>query len=262
MRAILVGVVLTVAALVPTNGNAQAYNRPSPPPQVTAAGADWQIQGAPVFYAGNFYYPTGPSIFFDGNVMVRTAVYKGVPIYVDASVDPYGVVYVPIGGNVVRPYERRRAGELAGTVGNRPPSFPIERDVELSVASSGTGLMTPPTGVTIDPDVTPEGERAIGTRGTIVPRTARGDGTITPALARPAHTIVESIPQPRTNSGIWLEFNGARYYSNGAAVPYAPDRFTPIGEHHGFPVYRNVRGSSNEIFVAVVKGGPLAPFRR
>lgn len=260
MRACLVGVVLTVVALVPTKGNAQASNRPAPAPQITAASADWQIRGEPVFYAGAFYYPTGPSIFFDGNVMVRSGVYKGVPLYVDASVDPYSVVYVPIGGSIVRPYERLRSGELAGTVGNRPPSFPIERDAELSVASGGNGLITPPTGVTVESDVRPDDERTVATAGTIVPRTTAGNEAI-PA-ARPRRTIVESIPRPRSNSGIWLEFDGARYYSAGAAVPYSTDRFTRIGEHQGFPVYRDAHGASDEIFVAAVTNGPLAPYKR
>ena len=260
MRGCLVGVVLTVVALVPTKGNAQAFNLPAPTPQVTAASADWQIRGEPVFYAGAFYYPTGPSVFFDGHVMVRTGVYNGVPLYVDASVDAYSVVYVPIGGGVVRSYERLRSGELTGTVGNRPPSFPIESDGELSVSSGGASLITPPTGVTIEPDVRPEGERAVGTGGTIVPRPATEN--IALPSARPRRTIVESIPPPRSNSGIWLEFDGTRYYSAGAAVPYAADRFTRVGEHQGFPVYRDAHGTPDEIFVAAVKNGPLAPYKR
>ena len=35
----------------------------------------------------------------------------------------------------MRPYERRRSGPLAGTVGSRMPAQPIQRDVELSVAN-------------------------------------------------------------------------------------------------------------------------------
>ena len=44
----------------------------------------------------------------------------------------------------MRPYERRREGELAGTVGSRPPSFPIQRDGDLSVRSQrGTSQALP-----------------------------------------------------------------------------------------------------------------------
>src|SRR5262245_37054388 len=104
--------------------SAQVYQFPTPVPQVTAANADWQIRGAPIFYAGDFYYPAGPTVFFDGNVMVRSGVYEGIPLYADSTLEPYSVVFVPIGRNLLRPYERRRSGVLAGTTGSRPPSFP------------------------------------------------------------------------------------------------------------------------------------------
>lgn len=260
MRTSLAAVVLTVVALLPTNGNAQAFSLPTPAPQVTAASADWQIRGEPVFYAGNFYYPTGPSVFFDGNVMVRVGVYLGVPLYVDATVDPYSVVYVPIGDRVVRPYERVRGGDLTGTVGNRPPSFPIERDVELSAASGSGGLLTPPAGMAVEPRVLPERERPVATYGEGSAPSPSSAGETLPAA--PSPTIMESIPKPRSNDGIWLEFNGARYYSAGPSVPYARDRFAPVGDYHGFPVYRDRNGRSDEIYVAIVKDGPIAPFKR
>ena len=265
MRACLIVVVLCVAVLVPGNGNAQVYSLPTPAPQVTAATADWQIRGEQVFYAGNFYYPTGPSVFFDGNVMIRTGVYRGVPLYVDASVDPIGLVYVPIGGNLMRPYERLRSGELAGTVGNRTPSFPIEHDVEASVAAARAAVAPPPLTMYAEPPQLSDGDRArraTGTSGSsIVPRPATSEEL--PAIeARPGYTIVESIPPPRMNSGIWLEFDGKRWYSAGAAVPYSADRFTPIGDYRGFPVYRDKAEKSDEIFVAAVKDGPVAPYKR
>src|SRR5713226_6058661 len=99
MRGFMVGVAVSVAVLVPKLGNAQAFHLPTPPPQVTAASSSWQINGEPLFYAGSFYYPAGPTVFFDGSVMVRTGVYNGVPLYADATLEPYSIVYVPIGGN-------------------------------------------------------------------------------------------------------------------------------------------------------------------
>lgn len=261
MRCCWVTAVLSVVVLVPTVGSAQVYIQPEAPPQVTAANADWQIRGEPVFYAGNFYWPTGPSVFFDGSVMVRSGIYQGIPLYADTSITPYSIVYVPIGGRVVRPYERRRAGELAGTVGSRTPSFPTQRDVEVSVAGLRTGV-TPPRD-DVDQLVIPEGER--------VPRAVPTSGTSAPAIARDVMPIertrsravgLQSIPGSRSNNGIWLQFNGARWFSAGGAIPYSPDRFTPIGEHRGFPVYRDARGKTDEIYVASVKDGPLAPYRR
>jgi hypothetical protein len=219
-----------------------------------------------VFYAGNFYYPTGPNVFFDGNVMIRTGVYRGVPMYVDASIDPIGLVYVPIGGKLMRPYERLRSGELAGTVGNRTPSFPTAPDVETSEPAARAGMAMPPIAVDTEPAERADGDRArraVGTSGSfIVPRPARSEEPLAIEGARRRHTIVESIPPPRMNSGIWLEFDGKRWYSAGTAVPYSADRFTPIGDHRGFPVYRDKAEKSDEIFIAAVKDGPVAPYKR
>src|SRR4051794_11199520 len=140
MRAIVLGVFLSVAVLIPKMSTAQVYRSPTAAPAVTAAGTHWFGAGDPIFYAGNFYFPAGPSVFFDGNVMNRTGNYYGVPLYEDATLEPYSIVYVPIGGTLMRPYERRREGELVGTVGSRMPSFPIQRDVEISAVSSVTGI--------------------------------------------------------------------------------------------------------------------------
>jgi hypothetical protein len=32
-------------------------------------------------FDGDFYYPSGPTVFFDGNVMVRSGTYRGVGLY-------------------------------------------------------------------------------------------------------------------------------------------------------------------------------------
>jgi hypothetical protein len=258
MRQFVLSLVLSVAVLMPNMSNAQAFLLPTPPPQVTAASASWQINGEPVFFAGDFYYPAGPTIFFDGNVMVRSGVYQSVPLYSDATLEPYSVVYVPIGGKVMRPYERRRSGQLAGTVGSRAPSFPIERDVELSAAG---GIQTPPR-VLSEPQVVPEAERPVGTVGTLVPSVARSAPAPVVERPRARGTSIESIPAPRSNAGIWIQYDGARWRSAGAAVSYEPDRFAPIGEYRGFPVYREKNGKADEIYVAAVQDGPLVPYKR
>ena len=155
MRVKVFAAFLFVAALDVNVSKAQVYRLPTPVPQVTAAAADWQIRGEPIFYAGEFYYAAGPSVFFDGNVMKRTGQHRGVALYEDSTLEPYSIVYVPIGRNLMRPYERWRAGQLAGTVGSRTPSFPVERDVEVSARTSAvtvksatvarTGRSTPTT---------------------------------------------------------------------------------------------------------------------
>jgi hypothetical protein len=218
--------------------------------------ADWQIRGEPIFHAGNFYFPAGPTIHFDGNVMVRTGTYNGVPLYADTTIEPFSIVYVPIGRNVMRPYERRRAGEIAGTVGSRAPSFPVQRDGDVSLASGRIGIQTPAQQGAIEAIVIPEARRPVATSGAATPRTAP---TTAPAIS--TRTGVESIPRPTSNAGIWIEYGGSRWYSSGPAVIYSVDRFQPAGDYRGFPVYRD-DGSSDTIYVTVVRDGPLAPFTR
>src|SRR5438067_1553704 len=119
MRSLMACLFLSLAILLPKVGTAQVLSMPTPSPEVSAANTDWYARGEPIFFAGNFYYPTGPTVFFDGRVMVRSGMYNAVPLYTDTTIEPYSMAFVPIGGNVMRPYERRREGDLVGTVGSR-----------------------------------------------------------------------------------------------------------------------------------------------
>jgi hypothetical protein len=189
---------------------------------------------------GLVYLPTREYRLFDGQVMTQVGIYQGVPVYADTTLEPYSVGYVPVGAQRMRAYERVRDRELAGTTGSRAPTFPVR-----------------------SPSVTPVEERAVGTAGTTVP-SAVGPMTVVaaPAAVVPTRTTVESIPRPAETSGIWLYFSGSRYYAAGPAVPFSPDRFTLVGQHEGFPVYRDTAGNGDRIWVAVVNGGPVAPYAK
>ena len=73
---------------------------------------------------------------------------------------------------------------------------------------------------------------------------------------------IESIARPASTNGIWLEFDGARWYSDGPATSFSPDRFEPVGEYRGFPVYRDRTGRTNDIWVSVTRDGPVAPYAK
>ena len=220
--------------------------RPASPP-VTAANAEWQVNGEPVMLQGTRYYPTRTYRTYDANVMAQIGLNEGVPIYADTTLEPYSVIYVPVGRERLRAYERLRDRELAGTTGSRLPSFPVASPSVPFVEES-----------------VPFAQTVAGTAGTSVPAavdslaTTLGD----PDRGRPTRTHVESIPSPEANNGIWLQFNGARWYSAGGAVPFSPDRFTPIGEYQGFPVYRDSTNDPNHIWVPIIRGGPLAPYTK
>jgi hypothetical protein len=260
MRGIVLSCFVICAVLLPNVGTAQVFSRATPPPIVNAANAEWQINGEPIFFAGNFYYPAGPSVFFDGNVMTRTGIYQGIALYSDTTLEPWSIVYVPVGGNVMRPYERLRAGELAGTTGSRVPSFPVRGPSD----PSGPELVMRYT--TTFPDVRPES--SLGQPAVVIDRTptALPPSGPTPLLAPPssvpARTVVESIPRPTGPQGIWIEFEGSRWYHTGnSSVSFDAQKFEPVGNYRGFPVYREKTASDGTIYVAsVTAGGPLTPY--
>ena len=120
IRRVVVGlcVGLCVPALA-TDGPPQAAT-PEPPPNnnvdwkatpapvgTAASGAAWQVDGEPVFFAGDWYEPSGANVFFSESSMIQSGTYRGVPLYVEATVDTYSGGYLPIGGREMRTYARR-----------------------------------------------------------------------------------------------------------------------------------------------------------
>jgi hypothetical protein len=264
MRAILVTSLLTLLA-VPAA--AQMLSRPTDAPQVSAASESWYQLREPIQYAGELYYPAGASVFFNGNSMVRTGHYNGVPLYADATRDPYSVVYVPIGGGQLQPYERRRRGDLAGTTGTTLPSFPIAllpdgpivpmaagapTNLPLSTGAIGafTPEVTPP--VVFVPAVAPVAAPACSCEAAAVPAVA-----VVPPL--PADRVaVLSARRPDNNDGVWIRFDGATWVSSGVAEPRTT-AFTQVGEHAGFAVFRKQTG---DVIYLMSRDGVMAPYKR
>jgi hypothetical protein len=229
MRGLAIGIVAGMAWLGPQVVRAQVA-APSEPVRPAATSADWQSSGAPLLFGGSAYYPSGPTVFFNGSVMVRSGSFEGVPIYIDATREPSNVVYVPVTGGQMRPYERRRADQIADTVVPSPAPPPKPAEPEIPVATPGLpqqGSLTGPSAVRAG------------------------------AAARPA--VVESIPRAYANRGIWIEFGGRIWLASGAAGPYWPGRFDQIGSYHGFPVYQE-SGHTDQIYVPSVQGGPIARY--
>ncbi len=100
--------------------------QPTPEPRVTAENEPWFQMREPVIFAGEYYYPGGPAIHFLANEMVPSGLYRGVPMYSRTTIEPNSVVFVPIGGGMMQPYERRRTGDLVGTTGSAVPSLPVD----------------------------------------------------------------------------------------------------------------------------------------
>ena len=71
---------------------------------------------------------------------------------------------------------------------------------------------------------------------------------------------IQSIPGPTSNAGIWIEFQGSRWFSAGAAASFDPSRFTRIGEMKEFAVYRAIGGSPDEPGPYICSGGSVSHF--
>jgi hypothetical protein len=83
-----------------------------------------------------------------------------------------------------------------------------------------------------------------------------------PAIVPTRPNIVQSFPAAVSNAGIWIAYDGSRWFLRGDAQSFDPRRFIVVGEYRGFPVYRERSGSRDDIYVPSVSGGPLAHYRR
>jgi hypothetical protein len=244
MRSGCLGFVLT-GRLLPNVGNAQVLRFRTPPPDVSAAAAEWQINSTPIVVGGLSYDATRAFRLFDGQVMSQTGLFEGVPVYSDTTIEPYSELYVPVGNGRMRVYERRRERELAGKTASHVSTFPVDRPSVPSPSDRLVGAAGP-----------------VGTSGAVVPRTGEGSAELADRPRSRRTSILTATPPSSAANGVWLEFGGARWYSDGPAVSFSPDRFEPVGEYRGFPVFRDKNGSTSDIWVSVVKDGPLAPYRR
>jgi hypothetical protein len=253
MRLMLAALTLLVAA----PAAAQVMSRPTDPPLVTASNESWYQLREPIQFAGELYYPAGATMFFNGNTMVRVGHYNGVPIYADATVEPFSVVLVPITRGLMQPYQRPRRGELAGTTGSSAPSFPV------AVVPQATG--TPMAAVS--PTAPPLSPGAIGvftpeTRTTApVSREAVGTtGIIATPRVQPTGPPLVSLRRPESNDGVWVNFSGERWVARGTAIPLNATSFVRVGEYRGFPVYAR-RELNEDVIYLPARPGFVTPYR-
>ena len=241
-----VSAICFVLLLLPATG---VSAQPSSLPTVTAESESWYLAGEPLTYEGHFYLPRGAAVHFDRNTMVRSGFYRGIPLFARTTLEPYSVVFVPLAGGVLQPYERVRVGELAGTVGSLGPGAPVpgarETNAETTPMPQAAG---PPTGLASPTDVT-GAARAAGTApravadpppplGTSGMTTAPGPvGTSGRVVVAPKPRPFISIARPTGANGMFVEFDNARWYSNGPTVEFDAAAFTRIGNYRGLPVY-------------------------
>jgi len=241
------------AFLCSTPAMAQMVMQSTPRPIVTADNEPWFHEGVPVMHAGNLYYPAGPRVGFNGNEMVRSGHFQGIPLYSRKTIEPYSIVFVPLAGGWMQPYERRRAGELADTVGSLAPSFPVVRPSEQAGTEFVGMAQAPPSWL-----------------GDVVDRIALAEvpsgvappiGTTGVAPEPPAGPLA-SARRPQGLNGVYIEFGNRRYFADGPAVTFDEQAFTRVGEYRGFPVYQR-KGQEGTVYIPPLSGaaGIVAPYR-
>ena len=211
----------------------------SRPPIVTAENDQWYRRGEPILFSGELYYPSGPVVFFNGNVMVRTSQYNGVPVYADATLEPYSILFVPIGGGQMQPYERVRGGELAGTSGSRPSSFP-----------GRTSGMPAPVPVDDLTSFTPEAG-AVATTGRIAQSEYAEPAVFVPPVRKPG--------RPFSYNNVSVQFMGAKWVMAGPSGPLRQG-LTQVAEYKGFPVFAEKGSEHRRIYLPIVPER-FAPFK-
>ena len=251
---------------------AQMTWQPAQPPLVTADNEVWYRAGDAIEWNGGFYAPAGVPQAFNPYQMVRAGSYRGIPLYTDTTLEPNSIVFVPIAGGRMQPYERPRTGMLAGSAGSRMSAFPTAPSTEGSAA-----LSTTPEGFVIQAPGPPTFARAydLGSAPRVpispaVPIVGATGGTVATtghvSTERPAGTSGRTVSvtnaasaaaRPKGLNGAWLDYDGRRWVSAGAAVSLTAD-FTRVGDYRGVPVYQK-RGDNATIYIPL-SGELLTPF--
>ena len=217
-----------VATLLSTDALAQVVLQPTSTPIVTAEGATWFLNGEAITWDGGVYVPAGAIRPFEENVMVRSGVFRGIPLYTDSTLQPLSYVFVPLRGGWMQPYERRafifpQTGQAAG-----PPSFgpaTVLAAPMMTTASLPAVVVASDAGVSAtSPAANPASPApaVVGTSGR------------TPAAAPRA--MMSAVPPTGTNA-IWIEFDGRRWYAGEDSIDYDADRLNEIGTYRGWTVY-------------------------
>jgi hypothetical protein len=238
---LLAGVVV-VLMLLPIAAAAQMTMRPTPVPIVTAENEPWYLDGEPITFSGSIYYPAGPEIYFNPYEMVRSGEYRGVPLYSRTTIEPFSKVFVPLPGARMQPYERRRAGDLAGTVGSTVPSFPVVNPSEEAMDPTTYGIAQ----AAVSPTMLTQ------TIGSDVPaaRTAAEPVATSGVSYEPPRGPLVTARLPQGLNSVFVNYGDKRWFSSGQAVLLDPSRFRRVGDLNGFAVYMR-EGDESTIYVSV-----------
>jgi hypothetical protein len=264
----LIAVSIVAATVFSSVAWAQVNLQPTPQPIVTAENETWYRNGEPIMFAGNIYYPAGPATHFNGDEMVRSGFYKGIPLYSQTTIEPYSVVFVPIGGGMMQPFERRRTGELAGTSGSTVSALPVEIPSAVGPPAETPILQAPAPPVVASQPLVDEFVALPQQPAKTRPALRTQVGPPSPSVGTTGRVASSSAPattriRPQAANGIFVEFQNRRWYSSGPPALLDSRVLTRIGEWYGFPVYVAAGAGDSTIYIPIAQGLELvAPYSK
>lgn len=229
---------LVFVTLLSAGAQAQMIWQPTPAPLVTAETTTWFLRGDPVEWYGDLYYQEGVTRFFNPYEMVRSGVFRGIPLYSDTMLEPNSVVFVPLPGGRMQPYKRQPVPQNVG-------SLPVSQNFGLNQAPA------PPTfapAYELPPPPEVLAPAAVGTSGRSLPFTSTA----------PVQEV-DSLRQPSGINNIWVNFDGQRWFLAGKAIPYDPAGLREAGTYYGWHVY--TRNGDNSTIYIPTRPGLLAPYK-
>jgi hypothetical protein len=226
--------------------------QPTPAPLVTAENEGWYRTGEPLAFAGSLYYPAGAAIHFLPNEMVRSGLYRGVPLYSRTTIEPYSIIFVPVGGGLMQPYERRR-DLIAASAGPTTVASAFGAPSPVMAQAAAPPVIGPPV-IVDEPFVPPA---AVPAAEQIASQPVGTTGYAAETVPRRSFRI-----RPGSANAIYFEFDNAPWFIAGAPVSLDVRSLTQVGESHGFPVYA-ARPGDTTIYVPIARGmDTLAPYAR
>jgi len=227
---------------------AQVQSRPTDPPLVTAVNESWYVLGEPVQFAGELYHQAGPPVFFNGNTMVRSGHYNGIPLYTDTTLEPFSVVLVPISRGLMQPYTKLRRDVATPLMAAVAPTAP-----PLTIGAISVYTPEPAAVATVGRPAIVGSERSAPVTDIV--------GTTGIAATRQTAVPMVSMRRPASNDGVWIMFGGEKWISAGTAVPLVAAAFVRVGDYAGFPVFAR-RDFTQDMIYLPSRAGLIAPYTR
>jgi hypothetical protein len=213
-----------ILTLIPWVTAAQPVWQPAQAPTVTAEKTSWYLSGEPITVNGELFYPSGAVQFFNRQQMVRRGSFNGIPLYIDTALQPDSIVFVPLSSERMQPYQRPQPGVL------------------LNMAVSPNAALPAVTVIEASPSV--PAPQPVGTSGRVMLTAAPRVSTLNP---------------PTGVNGVWINFDGRRWFGAGKAIDYDAATLTRIGTYRGWNVYTR-NGDRSVIYIPAVPG-KLSPYR-